>query len=103
MAFATTRERDVARDRVSPAGLVERVGVDVDAWATGKNPWVRAPLLLFFAYVGVRQFGDVEYACVFSAINLGIHEAGHFVFASMGQTLHAAGGTILQLAAPIAA
>jgi hypothetical protein len=103
MAFATTRGRDAARERGFEAGFVARLSAEVDAWAVGKNPWVRAPLLVFFAYVGVRQFASADYACIFSAINLGVHEAGHFVFASLGQTLHAAGGTILQLAAPIAA
>ncbi|GJM23127.1 MAG: hypothetical protein DHS20C15_30420 [Planctomycetota bacterium] len=35
-------------------------------------------------------------------VNLAIHEAGHMVFSSFGNTLHALGGTILQLAAPLA-
>jgi hypothetical protein len=73
------------------------------AWASGRNAWVRAPLLLFLAYVGIRQFGDSDYASVFGAINLGVHEAGHFVFAPFGDVLHSAGGTILQLLAPLAA
>jgi hypothetical protein len=84
------------------AGRIARLRDDVDAWAAGRNWIVRAPLLVFLAYVGVRQFGDAEYASVFGAINLGIHEAGHFVFASLGDVLHSAGGTILQCAAPVA-
>jgi len=83
-------------------GFVARLANDVDAWAVGRNWVVRAPLVLFLAYVGVRQFGDAEYASVFSALNLGIHEAGHFVFSGLGDVLHVAGGTLLQLIAPIA-
>lgn len=101
MAGTATQERDVERD--ATPGVVARVRADVDAWAAGRNAWVRAPLVVFLAYVGLRQFGDAEYASVFGALNLGIHEAGHLVFASLGETLHVAGGTVLQLAAPLAA
>jgi hypothetical protein len=73
------------------------------SWAAGRNWIVRVPLLLWLAYVGVRQFGDAEYTSLMGPLNLGIHEAGHFVLASLGAFLHAAGGTILQLAAPGAA
>jgi hypothetical protein len=34
-------------------------------------------------------------------VNLLIHEAGHVVFGSVGQTVAVAGGTILQLAFPL--
>jgi hypothetical protein len=84
------------------AGLLARARASVDAWVVGRSWAVRAPLVLFLVYVGVRQFADDDYASVFGAINLGIHEAGHFVFASLGAVLHAAGGTILQCAAPVA-
>jgi hypothetical protein len=93
----------VVGESPAPSGFVDRVRAEVNAWAIGRNPWIRAPLLVFLTYVGVRQFHDADYASVFGALNLGIHEAGHFVFAPLGATLHVAGGTILQLAAPIAA
>ncbi len=83
------------------AGFLARLRDEVDAWAAGRDWIVRAPLLVFLAYVGVRQFGDAEYASVFGALNLGIHEAGHFVFSGFGEALHVAGGTLLQLLAPI--
>ncbi len=86
-----------------PDGLASRIVESAAAWAEGRNRIVRVPLLLWLAYVGVRQFGDAEYSSILGALNLGIHEAGHFVFASLGAFLHSAGGTILQLAAPVAA
>jgi hypothetical protein len=85
------------------AGRLARFRGDVDAWAAGRNWIVRAPLVVFLAYVGVRQFGDAEYASVFGAINLGIHEAGHFVFSGLGDVLRVAGGSLLQCLAPVAA
>jgi hypothetical protein len=84
------------------AGLLGRLRDDVDAWAAGRNWIVRAPLVVFLAYVGARQFGDAEYASVFGGVNLGIHEAGHIVFSGLGDVLRAAGGTLLQLIAPVA-
>lgn len=86
-----------------PASLAARLVASADAWAAGRSRLVRLPLVVFLAYVGVRQFASADFASVFSAINLGIHEAGHFVFAPLGAVLHAAGGTILQLLAPLAA
>lgn len=84
-------------------GLAARVRAAAGAWADGRNWIVRAPLLLWMAYVAFRQFADPEYASLLAPLNLGVHEAGHLVFRALGETLHAAGGTILQLAAPVAA
>lgn len=96
------RVRTLASPSAS-AGLVARIAESAAAWAAGRSRLVRVPLLLWLAYVGVRQFGDAEYSSLLGALNLGIHEAGHFVFAPLGPFLHSAGGTILQLAAPLAA
>lgn len=96
------RTRTLAAPPAS-AGLAARIVESAAAWASGRNWIVRVPVLVWLAYVGVRQFGDAEYCSVIGALNLGIHEAGHFVFASLGPFLHSAGGTILQLAAPVAA
>jgi len=46
---------------------------------------------------------DRAHPSLFDGINLGIHEAGHLLFRPFGEWLHAAGGTILQLLAPVAA
>jgi hypothetical protein len=98
-ADVTTSTRPFSTDCGRLAALVGQAR----AWAAGRNPWIRIPLLAFFAYVGVRQVANAEFTSVFGAINLGIHEAGHFVFAALGPFLHAAGGTILQLLAPLVA
>jgi hypothetical protein len=57
--------------------------------------------VLWLAYIGVRHLGDTDYASLFGAIDLGIHEAGHLLFSAFGQFLSVAGGTLTQLAAPI--
>lgn len=83
-----------------------RLGFFAEARAesAGKLWWVRAPLWIYFAVVfGRHVFGDGPYRSLFDGINLGIHELGHVVFRPFGEFLHFAGGTILQLAAPIAA
>ena len=43
------------------------------------------------------------YSSIFDGINLVIHEAGHLAFSYFGELLEIAGGTILQLMAPIVA
>lgn len=73
----------------------------VTLWCQGKNGFVRLPLLILFVYIFVRHLGDPNYYGLFGAINLGIHELGHVVFFFTGKFLEIAGGTILQLAAPI--
>lgn len=75
----------------------------VEEWARGRR-WIgRAVLLVYFAYVGVRHLGDPLYGSLFGGINLAVHEAGHVVFAFLGEWVMVAGGTILQCAVPIAA
>jgi hypothetical protein len=73
-------------------------------WCQGRHWPGRAVLLLAFVYLGVRYLLNAQYHSVFDGINLGIHEAGHLLFRFMGnEFLYFAGGTILQLAAPVAA
>ena len=73
------------------------------AWCKGRSSLVRLPIWLYLAYVGWLQYRDPEnFTSLFSAINLCIHEGGHLLFRPFGNDLlHVAGGTILQLAAPI--
>lgn len=75
---------------------------DVLNWCRGRSALARLPLLIFLAYVGARQFWDPEYHSLFGAINLGIHEGGHLLFRSFGKFVCVAGGTFLQLFAPLA-
>ncbi len=75
----------------------------MDDWCARRSPWPRAPLLLFMAYVSARHLADSDYESLLGALNLGIHEAGHLLFSWLSwDFLTAAGGTLLQLAAPIA-
>jgi hypothetical protein len=78
---------------------------EVKDWCRGKSWAVRLPVWLYLLYVGVRQFQQpVEFWNFFSAINLCIHEGGHLLLRPLGnEVLHAAGGTLAQLAAPMAA
>ena len=70
-------------------------------WCRGKNWLVRLPLLVFFIYALVRHLSEPLYSSVLGALNLGIHELGHFVFGFLGEGLGVAGGTLLQLAIPV--
>jgi hypothetical protein len=58
-------------------------------------------LLAYLAYVSVRSLNDYEYWTIFAGITLGVHEAGHVVFGPFGELLAVAGGSIMQLAAPL--
>lgn len=85
-----------------PRSMTERIADDMREWCAGRSWVARVPLLLFLAYIFVRQLENSEYSSLFGAINLGIHEGGHLLFRSGGQFLHVAGGTFLQLLAPAA-
>ncbi len=75
----------------------------VREWCRGKWWAPRGPLLVWMAYVAARHFLDDDYTSILGALNLGIHEAGHLLFGWLSwDFLTAAGGTLLQLAAPLA-
>jgi len=86
-----------------PVGFAAELAHAPSAWAAGRNWLIRVPPLVWLAYVGLRQFGSAEYASLFGALNLGIHEGGHLLFAPLGRAVGVAGGTLLQLIAPLAA
>jgi hypothetical protein len=83
----------------SPAGWL----ADIRDGCRGQSALLRLPILLYFAYVGYRQFWEpVDYVSAFAAINLCIHEGGHLLMRPFGnEFLHIAGGTAMQLAAPL--
>jgi hypothetical protein len=64
---------------------------------------LRALLLLYLAYAGVRQIADWEYAGPFAGIIFGVHELGHLVFGMLGEWIGVAGGSLAQLLLPLAA
>jgi len=75
---------------------------DARAWAAGRMWAPRAALLLYLGYAGYRHLTDSEYTSIFSGITLAIHELGHVLFGFLGEWLSVAGGSITQLAAPVA-
>lgn len=83
--------------------LIQRLDTEVRDWSRGRLWALRIPLLLWFCYIAYHHLADPQYTSLFGGINLGIHELGHVLFAPLGQTLSVAGGTLTQLAAPLAA
>jgi len=83
------------------ARLAERCD-DARSWAAGRWWPPRAALLACLAYPGWRHLADPEYGSIFSGITLGVHELGHLVFSPLGHWPGAAGGSLLQVAAPVA-
>lgn len=87
------------------AALVAGAHAEAVAWCRDRSWEVRAPVLLYLAYVLVRDLAakDVEYASWFAGITLGIHEAGHVVFRPFGEYLTILGGSLLQWLVPLVA
>ncbi len=79
--------------------------VDLKAGTTALSPRVatawRALVLVYFLVTAVRHLLDPEKWSLISGIILGTHELGHVVFSPFSEVLMVAGGTILQLLAPI--
>ena len=90
--------------RKAPPDVPDGLWADITDWCRGRSGFVRIPVWLYLAYVGVEQYREPEtYNSLFGGINLGIHEGGHLLFRPFGELLHVAGGTIAQLGAPIIA
>jgi hypothetical protein len=85
--------------------LLRHLREDAAEWASDEKSWVaRLPVLAYVGYGFVRHLQDPLYATfLFGGITLGIHEMGHLAFSWAPQFLHVAGGTLFQLAAPVAA
>jgi hypothetical protein len=58
-------------------------------------------LLAYLAYVAFRTLTDSEYWNIFAGITLCVHEAGHVIFSVFGELLDVAGGSLMQVAAPV--
>lgn len=70
----------------------------------GQTWWLRAPLLVVFAWMLRGYLADPMYRSIFEGINLGFHEMGHAAFFWLGdRLLTVAGGTIFQIGIPIVA
>ena len=75
----------------------------IEDWCRDRSWIPRAPLLLWMIVLGVRHLLDTDYTSLLGPLNLGIHEAGHLLLGWLSwDLLTAAGGTLLQLGAPLA-
>jgi hypothetical protein len=86
-----------------PTSIVGWLVQDAREWCRGRIWWIRVPVLLYFAYVLFRDLRNPLNRTLLDGINLGIHEAGHYVFWPLGKFMMLAGGTILQCLAPVIA
>jgi hypothetical protein len=59
------------------------------------------PLLALMVYWAVRQAQDFGYRGMIGGLNFGIHEFGHVLCAPFGTFIEVAGGSGLQLLAPV--
>ena len=70
-----------------------------------KMRWLYCLVLIYFLYLLIRYLSDPEYFNpIFYGINLGIHEAGHYViFPMFGEFMSTLGGSLFEVLAPIIA
>ena len=85
----------------------ERVGEErwrdaARAWCAGRRWEWRAVLIAYLGFTAARGLTDPTDWSWWSGITLGVHEAGHILFSPFGEFLTAAGGSVTQLAAPVA-
>ncbi len=76
---------------------------DMRQWCRGKLAIVRLPLLAGFVYILYHHLQDPAYGSILAPLNLGIHELGHLLCMPFGQTMHIAGGTLVEVLAPFLA
>lgn len=69
--------------------------------AHGKSWQPRAALLVLCTWIFVRHLKDPLYGGIVKGLNLAIHEIGHVLFGFIGEFIGIAGGTILELTAPL--
>ncbi|HUP90427.1 MAG TPA: hypothetical protein VM100_13805 [Longimicrobiales bacterium] len=76
---------------------------DARRTSPGKLWQPRALLLLICAFIFYQHLRDPLYGGIVKGLNLAIHEIGHVFFGFFGDFIGIAGGTLLQLLAPLAA
>jgi hypothetical protein len=70
----------------------------------GQRWWPRAPLLFVLLWMAWGYLGDPLHRSIFDGLTLGFHEMGHAALSWLGvRILTVAGGTIFQMAIPLAA
>jgi hypothetical protein len=82
---------------------MQKFFAEAKAWARGRMWLPRAILLLICGWIFFQHLQDPLYGGIAKGLNLAIHEIGHVLFGFLGDFIGIAGGTILQLAAPIIA
>jgi hypothetical protein len=70
-------------------------------YCRGRSWWWRLLILVWFGHELVRYLSDDHYGSLLSPLNLGIHEFGHLIFSWAPQFVVVAGGSFVQLAAPV--
>jgi hypothetical protein len=81
-----------------------RLRDDAVEWAGSQSWAVRLPVLLYLGHAFVHHVRDPLYASfLFGGVTVGIHELGHVAMRWAPRFLEVAGGTLFQLAAPVAA
>jgi hypothetical protein len=80
---------------------IREVRDDIDAWCADSNWWIRLPVLLLILHQSWRQVHDPNWGGLFSALDFGIHELGHVLFAPLGEFMSILGGSFWQIAAPL--
>ncbi len=82
-------------------GWCGRFHAEMVEWCRGRIWLFRALMLLWFAYIFARYSANPQYSVVFDAINLGIHELGHYLWSPFGTFVAFLGGSLTQCLAPI--
>jgi len=82
----------------------EALRAGADAWCRSRDGWwLRAVFSLYLLYAGLRTLADPSYATAFGGLTFALHELGHVLCSWFGEGCMIAGGTGLQLFAPMAA
>lgn len=76
------------------------------AWADTRQWWWRLPIFLWFISMFIDNLHKPAFALnrldnPFSALNFGIHELGHKLFAPFGEFMHILGGSLFQCLFPL--
>lgn len=87
----------------SGVGGLRGLEMSVRAWADGRYWWVRAPLLVWLAWILVHYWSAPWYHTVWGGLDLAVHEIGHILWAPLGDFAGVAGGTLTQCLVPVAA
>jgi hypothetical protein len=83
--------------------VTARLASSVRHWAAGRTWWVRAPVLVWLAWILVGYWDDPLNTTIFHGIDLAFHEIGHILWAPLGEFMGFAGGTLTQVLVPVAA